>query len=191
MSKRLSPKEWAEIKTAFERNEKSVRELAEEYGVSKQAIYQGLSERGAKRMSDLAETTGDDDAEAAAKEREANVRRAKKKQEEYARYNDVIVQLTMKRVIEGSQQNGSLSSKHKDIVVLNNAAKIVERARKENWEILRVEDLLGEEEELPDLNVGEYSQDELDEIRQAQEEHYVEANDLDVHDEPELPEDED
>ena len=113
-----------------------------------QAIYQGLSERGAKRMSDLAETTGDDDAEAAAKEREANVRRAKKKQEEYARYNDVIVQLTMKRVIEGSQQNGSLSSKHKDIVVLNNAAKIVERARKENWEILRVEDLLGEEEEL-------------------------------------------
>jgi len=191
MSKRLSPKEWAEIKTAFERNEKSVRELAEEYGVTKQAIYKGLGDRGAKRMSDLAEGTEDDAAEADAKEREEEVRRAKKKRDEYARYNDVIVQLTMKRVIEGSQQNGSLASKHKDIVVLNNAAKIVERARKENWEILRVEDLLGEEEQLPDLNVGEYSQEELDEIRRAQEEHYVEANDLDVHDEPELPEVED
>lgn len=183
MAGKISPTQWAEIATAWKRREKSLRELAEEHGVTKQYISQELAKRGIERNSDLAEIAGEDEGDSARRDREERVATAKKKQSEYSKYNDVIVQLTMKRVIEGSKANGSLSSKHKDLIVLGNASKILERARKENWEILQIEDLLGEGEDLPDLNVGEYSDDDLAEIREAQERHYVESNDLDIEDE--------
>jgi hypothetical protein len=171
--KRLSPSDWATIVTLFQRGEKNIRELADQFGVSVQAVSKGLKARNIEKGSRLAEVVGEvDDAARAA--RSEKVRAANQQVDNYAKYFDVIAKLTMKRVIEGDR-DGTLAIKGADILVLKNAAAIIEKARIENWEILGIEDLLGENADLPDLNVGEYTPAELDAIRDANEGHYNES----------------
>lgn len=173
--RRLTASEWAEACTQFERGEKSVRQLANDYGISRQAMGRGLKSRGVTRNSRLDEVRNETD-EIARREREAKIQNANAQVENFAKYNDVIVKLVMKRVIDGDRGD-ALATKHADILVLKNAAAVVERARRENWDILQIEDLLGEDAKLPDLNIGEYTPEELEAIRAANEEHYQEGLD--------------
>jgi hypothetical protein len=173
VQKRLSSVDWATICTLYERGEKNVRQLAEQFDVSFEAIRKGLKKRGIQKNSRLNEVMEEvkDDARIA---REARVKAANVAVDQYAKYNDVIAKLTMKRVIEGDR-DGNLATKGADLLVLKNAAAIVEKARSEQWDIQGLDGLLGENAELPDLNVGEYTPEELDAIRAANEDHYNEA----------------
>lgn len=170
---KISAADWAYIVTTYQRGEKNINELGEEFGVLHQTISKGLRDRGISRASRLAENIVDEE-DNARKEREEKVQAAKRHQERYAKFNDVIAQMVMKRVIEGDQQS-NLKIYHADVLVLNNASKVVQRSRRENWEILKVEDLLDGEDSLPDLNIGEYTPEELIKIREANEENYLES----------------
>lgn len=170
---RLSPSDWATVVTLYERGDKNIRELAEMFGVTPPAIRKGLKQRGIQKASRLGEVVAEVEDKARA-EREAAVRKAKDHQENYAKWSHLIAQLTIKKITEG-EQGGNLASKNADLLVLGNGMKILEKARKEGWEILSIEDLLGEGSELPDLNVGEYSESELEKIREANEQSYLEG----------------
>lgn len=183
---KITPAQWAEIVTAFQRGEKNMVQLGEEYGVDYKTISRGLRTRGVSRNSKLTEHAQDDDAELARKEREEMAARAKKKQETYSKYNDAIVQMMMKRLVQGDKDGNNIATYAKEIRVLKDASQILERARRENWEILRIEDLLGESESMPDLNVGEYTPEEIEEIRRANEEHYLEEQSHEDEDEYDL-----
>jgi transposase-like protein len=177
-TRRLTPTDWATIVTLYERGEKNTRELSEQFGVTPQAIYQGLKSRGIVKGSRLEEVMTEID-DTARKERERKVKQANIAVEQYAKYNDAIVKLTMKKVVDASANNGAIANVNPDIITLKNAIAIVAKARKENWDILQIEELLGENAELPDLNVGEYTPEELDRIRQANEEGYLQSIDAD------------
>lgn len=172
-SKRLSSVEWATVCTLYERGEKNIRELSDQFGVSQQAIQQGLKKRGIEKNSRMAEVM-DESVDHARAAREKKVAAANQAVDQYAKYFDVFAKLTMKRVIEGDR-DGNLATKNADILVLKNACAIVEKARMEQWDIQGLDDLLGENAELPDLNVGEYTPEELDAIRAANEDHYQES----------------
>jgi len=195
-SKRLAATEWASICTLYERGDKNLRELAEMFGVSIQAIQKGLKKRGVQKNSRHDEVIGEA-VDQARVDRERKVAAANQAVDQYSKYNDVIAKLTMKRVIEGDR-DGTLATKNAEILVLKNAAAIVEKARLEQWDIQGLEGLLGENAELPDLVVGEYSPAELEAIRAANEEHYQEsmrdadagADDQDDEEEVELDADE-
>lgn len=174
---KLSPSDWANVVVAYQSGEKNVIELAEEFGVSHQAISKGLRERGVQRVSKLTENIVNEEDQARV-QRTADVVKARMQVERFSKFNDVITQMVMKRVIDGDRDN-SLRTYDSDIKVLNNASKIVERARRENWTILEIERVLEGEESLPDLNVGEYTPAELEAIREANEEHYLEAQEDD------------
>lgn len=189
-SKRLSATDWAHIVTLFERGEKNLRELAEQFDVSIQAISKGLKSRGVKKGSRLAEVAGEVN-DAAREAREAKVKQANSLVDSYAKWFDVIAKLTMQRVIEGSKTTGGLAAINADILSLKNATAIIHKARAENWEILDIKELLGENAELPDLNVGEYTPEELERIRQANEDSYLEGLDDDDAEEDDLGFDED
>jgi len=189
-SKRLSATDWAHIVTLFERGEKNLRELAEQFDVSIQAISKGLKSRGVKKGSRLAEVAGEVN-DAAREAREARVKQANSLVDSYAKWFDVIAKLTMQRVIEGSKTTGGLAAINADILSLKNATAIIHKARAENWEILDIKELLGENAELPDLNVGEYTPEELERIRQANEDSYLEGLDDDDAEEDDLGFDED
>lgn len=173
-SKRLSATDWAHIVTLFERGEKNLRELAEQFDVSIQAISKGLKSRGVKKGSRLGEVAGEVN-DAAREVREAKVKQANNLVESYAKWFDVIAKLTMQKVIEGSKTTGGLAAINADILSMKNAIAIIHKARAENWEILDIKELLGENAELPDLNVGEYTPEELERIREANEESYLEG----------------
>jgi hypothetical protein len=181
-SKRLTPTDWATIVTLAERGEKNLRELADQFGVSKQAISKGLKDRGITMGSRSDEVSGEVDDLARA-ERERKVKAANLSVEQYAKYNDALVKILMKRVVDGSQAPGGIAAAGAEILAIKNALSSVRIAREENWEILDIKDLLGENAELPDLNVGEYTPAEIEQIRQANEESYNEALEADPEDE--------
>lgn len=170
---KITASEWAQIVTSYQRGEKSVIDLAAEFNVSHQAISKGLRERGVTRASRLTENI-ESEEDKARKEHEARMERAKTSVEKFAKYNDAIVQMVMKRLIEGDR-DGDLAEKHNEILVLKNGQSVIAKARKENWDILQIKDIIDEEDSLPDLNIGEYTPDELEAIRRANEEAYLEG----------------
>lgn len=177
-SKRLSPTDWAHIVTFYERGEKNLRELADQFGVSKQAISKGLKSRGIEKGSRLDEVMGEAN-DAAREERDRKVKQANQQQEQYAKWNDALVKMTMKKLIDGAQTPGGIAAANADVKTLKEGLAAVRIARQENWEILGIEDLLGENADLPDLNIGEYTPEELERIREANEESYLEGQDDD------------
>lgn len=177
-TKRLSATDWATIVTLYQRGEKNLRELAEQFDVSVNAIHKGLKSRGVKKGSRLDEVMGEVD-DVARDERERKVKAANTAVEQYAKYNDALVKMTMKKIVEGSQVPGGIATANAEILTIKNAISIVKTAREENWEILDIKELLGENAELPDLNVGEYTPEEIEKIREANEEGYLEGLDDD------------
>lgn len=175
-NKRLTATDWAHIVTLYERGEKNLRELSDQFGVTLQAISQGLKARGVKKGSRLDEVAGEV-SDIARQERERKVKQANQQVEQYAKYYDAIAKLTMKKVIEASANNGSVAIVNADVLTLKNAIATIRTAREESWEIQKLDELLGDLAELPDLNVGEYTPEEIEKIREANEEGYLEGLD--------------
>lgn len=170
---RLTASDWATIVTLYQRGEKNLRELGEQFEVSPQAIQKGLKARGIEKGSRLDEVSNEA-ADTARLDRERRVQKAAKAVEDYAAWYTILSRLTMKKVMDANN-SGGVASVNADVLTIKNAIAIISRARVESWEILGIEDLLGEGAELPDLNVGEYSESELEKLRQANEESYLES----------------
>lgn len=166
----LTPSDWATICTLYQRSEKTMPELANQFGVSKQAIQQGLKQRGVTRESSLTDLGSDGD-DTARKAVEAQRAQARTTRENYAQWVDVLSKMTMRKVVQ-AEQTRNLPSVNADLIVLKKAMEIIEKGRGEAWAILQLEELLGDTDELPDLNVGEYTPGELEAIREANEETY-------------------
>jgi predicted DNA binding protein len=177
--KRLTATDWATIVTLAERGEKNLRELAEQFGVSQQAISKGLKARGVTIGSRITEVMSEVD-DVARKERERRVKQANVAVEQYAKYYDALTKRLIKTVlIDGTQTAGGVAAANAEVLSIKNTLTALRIAREESWNILKIEELLGEHAELPDLNVGEYTPDEIEAIRQANEEHYLEGQEGD------------
>jgi predicted DNA binding protein len=187
--KALSVGDWATIVTLASRGEKTARELAEMFGVSVQAIHQGLNKRGVKFGSAVQNVVKEVEDEAAAA-RKKKVQDAQKKAEDYGKYLDIVVQLTVKKVTDANKNNGAISTVNADVITLKNAMAIIAKGRQENWAVHKIDELLQENEDLAELNVGEYTEDELEAIREANEAAFQESLDENI-DEFILDEDED
>jgi hypothetical protein len=170
---KLSPSDWATIVTLFSRGEKSVRDLAVMFKCAPSSIHEGLRKRGVKKGSALGDVTQEAEDEAASAHR-ARVAAAHQTAERYGKYNDLFVQLTVKKITD-AHQNGTLAAVNGDVLTLKNGMAILAKGRKEAWEIGKVEAMLEQDEELAVLNVGEYSEEELAAIQAANEEAYQES----------------
>ena len=81
---KLSPSDWANVVVAYQSGEKNVIDLAEEYGVSHQAISKGLRERGVQRVSQLTENIVNEEDQAR-KQRTEDVAKARLQVEQIGR----------------------------------------------------------------------------------------------------------
>lgn len=168
--KNLSAAEWATIVVLYQRGEKNTRQLGEQFGVSRQAIEKGLKERGIEKASRLDEVRNDAD-DAARAELARRVAEANKLKSDHASYVGALTKMTMKKVADANNA-GNLPSINADLVVLGNAMKIVAKGRDETWTILGIDELKDQSDQLPDLNIGEYTPDEIGDIQDAIEESY-------------------
>jgi len=174
MSKTLTPSDWAEAQTLFERGEKSIQEIADMHGVTRQSIYQGFNRRGVKGQSRLSEVM-EETTDAAKEARDARLKKANVKRDQYSAYNDALARIAMKKLL-AADKSGNLSVVNADLIAIKNAGVIIERARKEGWDIERIDELLGDDDGLlPDLNVGEYDNEELEAIQKANEDEYLQS----------------
>lgn len=148
-------------------------ELAEMYDVSRQAISRGLKSRGITKGSSLDEVK-DEAAERAREEHTARIRNASAQVETYSKYYDALSRMTMKKVVD-AEKAGRLAAINAEVIVLKNAMSVIEKARSESWSILKIDELLSDDENLPDLNIGEYSAEDLDAIREQNDEAYLET----------------
>jgi DNA-binding transcriptional regulator YhcF (GntR family) len=166
----LSPADWAQVVTLYSRGEKTVRDLADQFGVSPQAIHKGLRQRGITKGSRIADVEGEieDEAEKARREK---VKAAIAKADQFGKFNEFFVQILVKR-IRDANENGSLAAANGDVITIKNAMATLAKGRSEAWDIHKIEEMLQESEELATLNVGEYTEDELETIRAANEEAY-------------------
>jgi hypothetical protein len=168
--KKLSASDWATIVTLASRGEKTVRELAEMFGVARQSIHEGLVKRGVQVASRIQGVQAEiEDAATAA--RKKKVQDANKKADDYSKRIELLAQLTIKKIVDANTA-GTLAAVNGDIITLKNATATIAKCRQENWDINKVDELLQENEELAELNVGEYTEDELEQIRAANEEAY-------------------
>jgi DNA-binding MarR family transcriptional regulator len=168
--KKLTPAEWATVVVLYERGDKNTRQLGEQFGVSRQAIEKGLKERGIEKASNLDEVRNDVD-DAARAELARRVAEANKLKSDHASYVGAITKITMKKIADANQAS-NLPSINADLIVLGNAMKIVAKGRDETWKILGIDDLKDQADQLPDLNIGEYTPDEIAGIQDAIEESY-------------------
>jgi transposase-like protein len=172
MSKRLSPAEWAEIVVLYERGEASQQELADRFGVSRQAIGSGLRERDIVMGSKL----GDVRAEAediAAEKRAIRTREAADFKSRYSKYNSLIGNIVMKKISEAEQPGGAgLASVNAQLVTLRTASQIIKRVREENYALMDIAELDTDDDQLPELGVSVYTDNEIDQITRANEEAY-------------------
>lgn len=167
---KISPSDWATIVTLYQRGEKTVRDLAEMFQVSRQAIHDGLNKRGVKKGSKVSDVAKEAEDEAAAAHK-ARVAAAHSTAERYSKYNELFVQIMVKKIVDANNA-GTLALANADVITLKNGMSILAKARKEAWDMGKIEQMLEQDEELAALNVGEYTEEELALIQAANEEAY-------------------
>lgn len=165
VSVQITPANWATIVVLYQRGEKNTRELAEQFGVTRQAIEKGLKSRGIERGSRLDEIRNEAN-DAARAEIVRHVSEPNKRKSEHAGWISAIERLAMRKLITAENAQ-ALPSVNADMVVLGNALKIVAKGREEIWRILDIDDLKDQGDELPELNIGEYTVDEIGDIQDA------------------------
>lgn len=170
-AKRLSSVEWATVCALYERGEKNTRELAEQFGVSRQAIEQGLRQRDVKRNARSDEVRGEIE-DAAREEHKKRIAEANKLKTDYAGYMKILTGMALRKLTQAEANGQDVSAVNAQMVTIGNAMKIVAKAQERTWEILDIKNLTEGEDELPDLNVGEYTPDEIEGIKDAIEEAY-------------------
>lgn len=161
-SVQITPANWATIVVLYQRGEKNTRELAEQFGVTRQAIEKGLKSRNIERGSRLDEVRNDAN-DAARSEIVRRVSEANKIKSDHARRVSAIVKIAMRKIVTAEQAQ-NLPSVNADMVMLGKALKIGAKGREEILRILDIDHLKDQHDELPDLNIGEYTVDETSDI---------------------------
>lgn len=165
VSVRITPANWATIVVLYQRGEKNTRELAEQFGVTRQAIEKGLKSRGIEKGSRLDEVRNEANDSARA-EIVRRVSEPNKCKSEHAGWISAIERLAMRKIVDAENAQ-NLPSVNADMVVLSNTLKIVAKGRKGIWRILDIDGLKDQGDKLPELNIGEYTVDEIGDIQDA------------------------
>lgn len=162
--RRLTPAQWSQIVALWEFGEATIEDLASAYEVSKTAIKKGLKNRGSIKGC-RAHEVGNAVAEQAKTDAAARVEKITKMKEKYLGWSDLLGKLTMKEVGDAVKDGVPLEQKKNNLVALNKAVANISKLRDENFHLFGLYDDNPDDEELPELIVGEYTAEELDKIR--------------------------
>lgn len=183
-SKRLKESEWIVISSLWERGEVTLKELSEKFGISEPALSQGLKRRGVKRGSKA--HLAYKEVEAKSKEERAklieDVYRFKKK---FLQYGDFLMSLAINEITEAKKAKTSLASRKPELQSIFEATKIYKTIRNDMFHLYDLYNPEGQPNEELEFNIGVYSEQDIEELRKAQElynnefKHLTSGEDLD------------
>ncbi|MEG0062970.1 MAG: hypothetical protein RR740_00055 [Pseudomonas sp.] len=178
-AKRLTPREYARAKTMWQSGEYSLAEISDTVGVSATALSRRFKRDTVSKGSD-------------AKKVSAAVKRAIEKTsaaqaEELAsaahdmkmlalKAVDLFTKKAYSEVAKSIQAGTALGEKLNDLKALEIASKIVSNNYGTGARILGLDQNLGLDEELPELNINIMTENDVAELREAQRREEAEAN---------------
>lgn len=160
-AKRLTEAEWAQAKADYELGKATKQDLADSYGVTRQAIGQGLQARGAvygsksKVVEEAAIAASKDDQV----KRVEDIGAMKEKQRKMV---EMVQNLTIKAVTDQVRAGKPIADVHKDISALNKAMATISAGRNELYHLFDLHRDPDGAAETEEFIVSEYSQDEID-----------------------------
>jgi predicted HTH domain antitoxin len=167
-SKRLKESQWIVIGTLWEQGDVTLKELSEKFGISEAALSQGLKRRGIKRGAK---------AHLAHKEVEAKVKEEREKMVEevfhfkkkFLRYGDFLMTLTMNEITEAKREHKSLASRKPELEAIFAATKVFKTIRNDMFHLYDLYNPDSQPNTDLEFNIGVYSEEELKNLKEAQE----------------------
>lgn len=169
-SGRLTEAQWLEV-CQLRGEDWSLPRLEEKFGISQAALSAGLKRRGVERGDAMkaraaavktAATSATVTAAVAAAKSFADQRleRIEETKENHYKWADTLAKLAMKEIIDASTKKLPFSTVDANLRALRRAVAILNVARIERFEILDAMKHI-DEDELPELHIENYTDDEL------------------------------
>lgn len=166
-SKRLKESEWIIVSSLWESGEVNLKELSERFCISESALSQGLKRRGIKRGAK---------AHISYKEIEKKTKEEKEKliedifnfKKKFLRIGEQLMTMTMDLLADAESKKESLLSKKGEIDTIISATKVYKTVRNDMYHLYDLYDKENKPMEELDFNIGVYSQDDIDALRESQ-----------------------
>jgi len=171
--KQLSAKEWAQLEELWASGEVTLEQLSNEFGMNPSYLSQALSKRGIEKGSkaDLyKERIQDEIQEEMLSDAAMNIRRINESKEEHYKYARTIGKLIYAKIAQAIQNKTPVAEVKDEILTLKNAMQALEQARASRWAITGLDREPDAGEEIPVLPIEEFTDEELDKIKNVQDE---------------------
>lgn len=166
--KRLKESQWIVIASLWEAGDVTLKELSEKFGISEAALSQGLKRRGIKRGAK---------AHLAFKEAEAKIKEERGKlieevfhfKKKFIRYGDFLMTLTMNEITEAKKSGKTVASRKPELDAIFSATRVYKTIRNDMFHLYDLYNPVEQPEQDLEFNIGVYSEEELKNLREAQE----------------------
>lgn len=175
--KRLTPLEWAKAESMYESGEYTLEDIANEFNIHEATVQRHMRKRGiekgirAEKIKKVVEAEIEDKAK---EEAELLSRRIQETKEEHYRLNSAIDKRIAREIITVEQQGLSIATAGAAFKALKIAAEAIKITRENRYAILGLNDQDNDTDELPTLIVREMLDEEIAEIRDAQQRDAIE-----------------
>lgn len=169
VGKRLKESDWIVIVALWERGEVTLSELSDRFGISKPALSQGLKRRKAVRGSKahIATKKIQEKVEAEKEKLVEDIYNFKKR---FIGYGNFLADTAMTIVKEAKAPGGGgLANARGELASIFEATKTFTKIRDDMYHLYGMYDTENNKEEDMNFNVGVYSQQDIDDLRKAQE----------------------
>lgn len=172
---RLSQEQWEEVRFAYETGQKRVAALAQEYGVSPQAIHQFFKRKKivfGSRKTDLEEKVVEKAAEkvVAATFGSKRITRIEETKEQAYQSAQAIAALNMRILAECARAGGpTLQSRANDVKTLRSMAVVLKETLDVRYRVLNADENI-DPDDLPELQILDLTEEDIAHVREADEE---------------------
>lgn len=160
----ITPAEWEQIVALWELGTVSSQDLADQFGVSKQAILEGLRKRNAikgRRANEFRQQT----EEAVRTESQQKIIEIKQMKSDYQKYADFITRLTMQELQKLAKRDDSPEKSRMMFAALKTSADIMRTMRDEKYHLYDLHKDNTADKELPEIAVVEYTPEDIEIIK--------------------------
>jgi hypothetical protein len=187
-SHRLTEAQWVEVVDLWERGEVRLDDLSARFGISAPALSKGLKRRGAvkgKRAGETAKAVSEALKDAAVEEAlsgaELRAKRIAETRDQSYTWVEGIQKMTMQVLVEAKRDHKPFSVVAGDLKALRTAMNTIAMGRQERWAILDMENEV-DDQTLPELVIRDLTENEIEALRQQDDEDALLAGDLSVED---------
>lgn len=170
VKKKLTEAKWTEAEALWSTGEFQLAELSERFGVRPETLSRRFKKNGVKKGEmPVAEAVKEAVTAAVVDDATVLIARVRETKEEHYKWAKIISGMAMKEVASASKEGKAIASAHPNLKALQTCMQIVDQGYKSRASILGID---GEEDELdqiPELVVSELSQEQIEEMRVAQE----------------------